>query len=142
MTPNNRHLPPFGTELAARQRFGNLPSLVYVFAGQGAWVRAKHEHTRRGDCCPLIWTGDPPEILRWPVKSCDCVIEIGAGPSGLQVYGLALELLLAGASGVLAWWLPWNEFRQVLWTPDGAARELTAAEILGTVWPSAEEAAA
>lgn len=133
-----KNLPPFGSELAARVLHRNLPLWVYVFAGRSAWVRAADERVRIGDCIPLVWAGEPPETIRWPVCGCTVLVEIDIGPSIEQVRGLVVELLLAGAQGVLAWWLSWAESRPIAWRSDGKARELTAAEIKRTLRPDRE----
>jgi hypothetical protein len=134
-----KKLPPFGAELDARLRYVNLPTWAIVFAGRDAWKRARDPRARIGDCCPLVWTGEPPEVFRWPVANCAVLIEVDTGPSLEQVYALARELLVSGAGGVLAWWLCWGESRPVVWGRDGRSRYLTAAEINATVWPHKHE---
>jgi hypothetical protein len=130
-----RRLPPFGAELAARLEYNNPPSLAFVFCGRNAWTRARNPRVRIGDCVPLVWTGADPAGIRWPVRHCAVVIEVDHGPTVKQIRDLAVELLLSGADGVLAWWLAWSESRPIVWQADGSGHYLTAAEINEALWP-------
>lgn len=133
-----KRLPPFGGELAERLKFANTPLWVIVFCGQNAWARAKDPRARIGDCHPLVWDG---KEYRWPVANCYVLVEIGAGPSLKQIRALARELLLAGAAGVLDWWLSWGESRPIAYQSDGKARYLSAKEIESTMHGEVRHAA-
>jgi hypothetical protein len=130
-----RCLPPFGAELAARIQYRNAPLWVVILAGGDAWKRAQDPRVRIGDCHPLVWNGTDPAAIRWPVEGCACWIDVEPGPSAEQVRGLAVELLLSGAAGVLAIWSRWSESWPTLWQPDGAAGYVTADEVNRTLWP-------
>ena len=98
-----KKFPPYGAALAKRLKYDNVPLLVFVFAGAGAWDRAKDPRATSGDCAALVW--DSGEVYRWPVKGCYVVVEINTGPSRQQCAALAGELLNSGARSVLLWWL-------------------------------------
>lgn len=129
-TPINTHkrkrLPPFGGQLAERLKYRNRPLWVIVFCGRNAWTRAKDPRARIGDCHPLVWDG---KEYRWPVANCYVLVEIDTGPSLQQIRDLTRELLLAGAAGVLDWWLSWGESRPIAYLPDGIGRYLRAQDI-------------
>ena len=95
-----RRLPPHGKALQERQRFRNIPYIVFIPIGMDCWLRAKkwalckHFHS-------LVYPGDkPPSAYQWTVAGGQCVIEVDEGPTDAQVSELARTLLKSGAVSV------------------------------------------
>jgi hypothetical protein len=93
-------LPPYGKNLAHRQRFNNLPFMVIICVGVNAWQSAK-AWNMQPDVSALVLTPEQiPSALQWPVKSCFCVIDWGIGAAETLVIQLAKCLLRSGAVSV------------------------------------------
>lgn len=93
-------LPPFGKQLAERQRFGNRPFLVMVCAGMDDWQRAK-KWNQQPDIAAMVLPSDiPANRLHWPVQRCLVVVEWDTGPAEEQIIALVRDLLSAGAETV------------------------------------------
>ncbi|MEI8572219.1 hypothetical protein J0667_09705 [Methylomonas sp. WH-1] len=98
-----RKLPPYGTILAERQKFLNLPFLAVVCMGQDAWNSAKRWNARGENCAMVLPPDINPEQVIWPVNGCSCVIEWSSGPDSKRVVALARCLLTAEAELVVVW---------------------------------------
>lgn len=99
----NKKLPPYGSILAERQKFLNLPFLAIVCVGQDAWNSAKRWNARGNNCALVLPADLKPEACIWPVSRCTCVIEWNAGPHSNLIVNLAKCLLLAHAKTVIVW---------------------------------------
>jgi hypothetical protein len=92
--------PPYGKQLADRQRFNNQPKLVFIEVGGNAWERAK-----KWQCYPefssLVLTSDAePKLLKWPVFGCHCLVEWDKAAPESIIIDLVQCLKLAGALNV------------------------------------------
>jgi hypothetical protein len=102
---------PFAKALQERQQFNNLPFLVAVCVGAGAWDSAKARN-KRGDSVGLVLpSGKSPGSYVWPVGHCLVVIEWNTGPGVELVVDLAKSLLQAGAESVTIWprWVDYSQ---------------------------------
>ncbi len=102
---------PFAKNLLERQRFKNLPFLVVVCVGAGAWDSAKARN-KSGDSVGLVLpSGESPGSYAWPVAHCLVVVEWNIGPGVELVVDLAKALLRAGAESVTIWprWVDYSQ---------------------------------
>lgn len=106
-----KKLAPFAKELLERQRFKNLPLLVAVCVGTGAWESAKARNKRADSAGLVLPSGETPDAYIWPVAHCLVVIEWNTGPGVALVVELARELLSAGAESVTVWprWVDYSQ---------------------------------
>jgi hypothetical protein len=103
-------LPPFGKQLVERQRFKNLPFLVFICVGAGAWDAAKSRN-QGGDALALVMPPESPAgAYTWPVQGCLCVIEWRQPVPDQIIVELVKALLKAGAELVTVWprWVDFN----------------------------------
>lgn len=99
----NKKLPPYGSILAERQKFLNLPFLAVVCVGKDAWNSAKRWNARGENCAMVLPPDLKPESCIWPVARCQCVVEWNSGPDVNQIISLVRALLLSGADLVVVW---------------------------------------
>lgn len=93
--------PPYGSRLVERQKWRNLPFLVVVFVGMGAWDAAKTWLDNPSDICPLLLPkGEPASRYAWPVSGCLVLVQRLPGPADSDVFDLVKELLRSGAEEV------------------------------------------
>jgi len=96
-----KKLPPYGKELAERQRFKNCPDLVAVCFGADSWDRAKERNDSGQDFVAVVHpAGKDPKDFKWPVQHCRCVVEWSLGPSREQVLSLVRCLINSRAESV------------------------------------------
>lgn len=100
---STKKLAPFAKALLERQRFKNLPFLVVVCLGAGAWDTAKARNTRGDSVSLVLPPGESPGAYIWPVAHCLTVIEWNQGPGEKLIIELARVLLIAGAESVTVW---------------------------------------
>jgi hypothetical protein len=104
-------LPPFGKLLIERQRFKNLPFLVFVCVGAGTWETAKARN-QGGDGLALVMPAESrPGAYTWPVQGCLCVIEWHQPAPEQMIVELVKALLRAGAESVTVW-PRWVDYKQ------------------------------
>jgi hypothetical protein len=104
-------LPPFGKLLIERQRFKNLPFLVFICVGAGAWEAAKARN-QGGDTQALVMpTESPAGAYTWPVQGCLCVVEWHQPAPDQMIVELVKALLRAGAESVAVWprWVDYSK---------------------------------
>lgn len=99
----NKKLPPYGSALAERQKFLNLPFLAVVCVGQDAWNSAKQWNAKGDNCAMVLPAEITPYRCIWPVARCTCVIDWNTGPNSALIVNLVRCLLLAGADAVVVW---------------------------------------
>jgi hypothetical protein len=102
---------PFAKALLERQQFKNLPFLVAVCVGAGAWESAKARNKRTDSAGLVLPSGENPGAYIWPVAHCMVVVEWNRGPGVALVVELARELLRAGAESVTVWprWVDYSQ---------------------------------
>jgi hypothetical protein len=98
-----QRLPPFGKDLNARLRFGNMPLIVVVCVGVDAWSSAKKWKQSQDNDALVLPPSEDPESFKWPVRNCVCVIEWSTGPTASLIVKLIQCLLFDAAKSVTVW---------------------------------------
>jgi hypothetical protein len=107
----NLKLPPFGKLLIERQRFKNLPFLIFICVGAGAWEAAKARN-QDDDALALVMPAENPAgYYTWPVQGCLCVVDWRQPAPDQMIVELVKALLRAGAESV-AVWPRWVDYKQ------------------------------
>jgi len=99
----NKKLAPYGSSLAERQKYLNLPFFAVICVGHDKHNSAKRWNARGENCAMVLPANLKPQDFRWPVANCHCLIEWNSGPDSNLIVDLAKCLLLAGAELVVVW---------------------------------------